>query len=230
MSDIIPIDHGDLAESRLATQFNESTNLINFIRTLLNGSQDLEAVFHDLLDNRWIDTAEGVQLDVIGDLVGQPRVIVLAEGILFFGFVGFPNADSMGDDLDPGVGGRFRDASEPTAGSTPLADPEYRILLRARVTKNNTKATIEELITQAQFIVGAEEVYLQELTYDVRIILGFGRPLNGNERILVRDAGIIPKPVGVGMEFLEYHAGEVFAFQGVNGAADFNTGYLAEAF
>jgi len=225
------INHGDTGEDKLVTQFKEAANLIAFIRALLKGSDDLETVFNDLLDNRWIDTAEGVQLDNIGEIVGQERITVLAEGINFFGFTGFPNADSFGDDNDISIGGRFRDSSEPTAGSTPLADPEYRILIRARAAKNNTNATPEEIIAQAQFIVGeTEEVYIQEHAEDVRFTLGFGRPLNGNERILVTDAGIIPKPAGVAIEYLEYEAGAVFAFQGVQGAADFNTGKLAEGF
>ena len=85
------INHGDTGEDKLVTQFKEATNLIAFIRSLLKGSDDLEIVFNDLLDNRWIDTAEGVQLDNIGLIVGQERITVLAEGINLFGFQGFPN-------------------------------------------------------------------------------------------------------------------------------------------
>jgi len=79
------INHGDTGEDKLVTQFKEAANLIAFIRALLKGSDDLETVFNDLLDNRWIDTGEGVQLDNIGEIVGQERKTVLAEGNKFFG-------------------------------------------------------------------------------------------------------------------------------------------------
>ena len=41
------IDHNSLAISRLATQFKESTNLINYIRALLVEANNLEEVFCD---------------------------------------------------------------------------------------------------------------------------------------------------------------------------------------
>ena len=224
------INHKDLGESRLASQFKEAVNLINFIRTLLNGSDELEIVFDDLINKRAIDTAEGEQLDNIGEIVGQPRVAILAEDVLYFGFTGFPNAQSFGDDGDPGVGGRFRSQVEAETGDTLIADPEYRTLLRARIIKNTTNTSPEEIISQIQFILGDIEVYILEIGDETKYKLGFGRPLTGNERILVTDADIIPKPLGVDVQYLEYEAGAVFAFQGVQGAADFNTGKLAEGF
>lgn len=43
------INHRDLAESRLATQFKESPNLIAYIRALIRENDELESVFQDLL-------------------------------------------------------------------------------------------------------------------------------------------------------------------------------------
>lgn len=67
------IEHKKQAVGRLATQFRESPNLIKYIETLLIEADTLESVYNDLLTDRWVDTAEGVQLDVIGIIVGLAR-------------------------------------------------------------------------------------------------------------------------------------------------------------
>ncbi len=78
----IPIDHESLAVSRLATQFRESTNLINYIKALLTEADTLEQVIRDIIDKRWIDTAEGVQLDILGTIVQQSRIVDLETGTI----------------------------------------------------------------------------------------------------------------------------------------------------
>lgn len=76
----IQIDHEELAISRLATQFRESTNLINYIKALLTEADTLEQVLMDVIDKRWIDTAEGIQLDILGTIVAQSRLVDLETG------------------------------------------------------------------------------------------------------------------------------------------------------
>lgn len=77
-----PINHETLAISRLATQFRESTNFINYIKALLTEADTLEQVIRDVIDKRWIDTAEGVQLDILGTIVQQSRIVDLETGTI----------------------------------------------------------------------------------------------------------------------------------------------------
>ena len=91
-----PIDHRALAESRLANQFKESPNLIAYIKALLRENDELETVFQDLLNDRYIDTAVGVNLDIVGEIVGQARDFTQTVNGLFFGFTCFTcTADSL---------------------------------------------------------------------------------------------------------------------------------------
>lgn len=49
------------------------TKVQNLIAVLAGPAQDIENALQQLLLNRAVDTAEGVQLDQLGVLVGQPR-------------------------------------------------------------------------------------------------------------------------------------------------------------
>ena len=74
MSVIKILDHNQQAKDRLLEQYKGSVTMQGFVDALVNQVQELEGVYCDLEDKRLnIDLAEGVQLDLIGDLVGQPR-------------------------------------------------------------------------------------------------------------------------------------------------------------
>ena len=124
-----PIDHEELAISRLVSQFREATTLIAYIQALLSEANTLEEVGHSLITGRSLDGAVGVQLDILGEIVGQPRVLIDATTTPYFGFQGAPNAQSFGDINDPTVGGRFRSVDEQATGYRTLSDEEYRFYL-----------------------------------------------------------------------------------------------------
>lgn len=65
--------HEAEALARLAEEFKNKDNLKALLNALTKQVQALEDVFWDLFTKRSIDTAEGVQLDVIGRILKQPR-------------------------------------------------------------------------------------------------------------------------------------------------------------
>lgn len=226
------INHKELAISRLATQFRESTNLINYIRALLIEADTLEQVFCDLLEKRWLDTAEGVQLDILGAIVGQSREFVDAEVFDYFGFADNPQAQSFGSVDDISLGGRFRFIDEPITGIRQLSDDEYRAFIRARITRNGTQSTPEQIIAQLQFLFNTPQILFQDgdTFYEVSI----GRKLRLNEKSIIRDTDIIPKTAGVQVGYVtEYEYENFFGFQGVpnsNGLGSVNNPELGGKF
>lgn len=66
-------DHGELGVGLLIWQFREKPRLEAMLRALLVGAQVTEDVVWQVLTERSLDTAVGVQLDRIGDLVDFPR-------------------------------------------------------------------------------------------------------------------------------------------------------------
>lgn len=216
------IDHKELAISRLATQYRESTNLISYIQTLLLEANTLEQVFCDLLEKRWIDTAEGINLDILGSIVGQSRVFIDAEIFEYFGFADNPVAQSFGSVDDVSVGGRFITIGEPTTGLRELSDDEYRTFIRARIARNSTSSTPEDIISQIRFIFDSPLVLFVD--GNTQYTISIGRKLSLNEKAILTNTDIIPKTAGVnGVYVTEFDSNNFFGFQGVPNSGGFGS-------
>ena len=67
------IELKEIALSRLTNQFSESPKIRALVETLVNQFQTVVNDAEELKTKRWIDTAEGVQLDGCGAIVGELR-------------------------------------------------------------------------------------------------------------------------------------------------------------
>jgi len=217
------IDHKSLAESRLATQYSYSLKLIAYIKALLHEADTLESVFRDLLENRWIETAVGVNLDILGSIVGQTREFIDAEIFDYFGFADNPIAQSFGTLSDVGIGGRFRVVGEATQGVRLLTDDEYRVFIKARILRNSTSSTPEEIITQFRFLFDSPIVIIREglkASYEISI----GRRLSLNEKSIISQTNIVPKTAGVSASYItEFDSNDFFSFKTIPGSLGFGS-------
>lgn len=211
MADII--NHKELAESRLATQFRDSTNLIAYIKALLVEANTLEQVFQDLLDKRWIDTAEGAQLDIIGAIVGQPRILLDATILSYFGFAPNAASQSFGTIDNVSVGGRFRSVLESTTGNRSLTDTEYRDYIRARIIKNSITPTVQAMTDFLKSLFNVDQVIIVD--GDMQYTVQIGRILTANEKAFILNTDLIPKVAAVGVNYQEYELENAFGFGGV---------------
>lgn len=71
--DLKYIDHVAQALERMPSQWEDKPKAIGLITAIFENYQLIEDTLKDLNEKRGINTAEGVQLDVIGALVGEPR-------------------------------------------------------------------------------------------------------------------------------------------------------------
>lgn len=211
-----PLDVKQLIKDKIATEYRAAENLKGYVAALLCDHDVIDSLFALIADRLNIDTQEGVNLDRIGKLVGQPRGVINASDVAFFGFAPHPQAKSFGDPLDPSVGGRFRSPGEPLTGNKPLNDEEYRVFIRARIFKNHARSTPDELIRFLKLILGADmPVYLQ--TARPRAGHGwiaFGRRLTLNEQYLLTGTDIMPRTLGVTYDVRDFTAGKAFGFKG----------------
>jgi len=192
-------DHQVDAKNRVITQYKDATSTKKYLDAALVLANELEQVFCDLLLKRFIDTAEGVVLDNIGELVGQPRILVAATATDFFGFDGEPDALGFTDLLAPETGGRFRALGEATTGNIPLVDEDYRLFIRARIIKNDTRATREDIISMIVFVLGASGVEVIEGNRNYRVDIGL--LLTDIQRALILTTDLLPKPQGIGVGY-----------------------------
>jgi len=133
---------------RLAFQFSDSENLKGLLSVHLLDFEDISLSLDDLLSDRYLDTAQGVQLDGIGEIVGLVRPVAPVELVGVFGFLDDPTAQGFSKLSDPDLGGNF--VSLGTA-SQPIGDDLYRTLLRVKIKANKTAMTNEDVIDIISF-------------------------------------------------------------------------------
>lgn len=234
MAEIIPFfeeDYLAVARSRVTQQFMldaDGTGPIIFdkyLQILLEGKIELQEVFRQLMQERSIDTAVGAQLDIIGEIVGQPRELIDTALLTYFAYLGYPDAQSYGDLGVSGVGGFYRGLNDPLAGNTTLNDEQYRLFIKAKIIKNNTNVTPPQFVEFMQFVFGIEaSIVVAEGNAEFTVMLG--RELSSFEKVLLNyvsyssgyPSRFVPKPIGVRINFGEFDINNYFGFQGAPGA------------
>lgn len=217
MKEPVPLDVAKLIKEEVATEYREARNLLAYVQALLNDHNTLDSLLILISDRLNIDTQTGVNLERIGEIVGQPRTTIEASSIAFFGFAPHPQAKGFGDPNNPAVGGRFRAPGEPLTGNKELNDIEYRIFIRAKIFKNHARSTPDELITFLRLIFGADTpIYLQNARpRPGHARIAFGRRLTLNEQYLLTGTDILPTTTGVTYHIRDF-SGLAFGFNGAN--------------
>lgn len=229
--DFTVIDYTEEARTRVTEQFKDKQVFDNYVQILTKGQIDLENTFKDLLQLRDIDTATGEQLNIIGRIVGQDRELIAADLYDFFGMIGALNAFPMGDFNDPSIGGIFYSYGIDLGGNVELDDETYRTFIKAKIYKNITASTPEQFITAIKLIFGLDQLaVVAEGDASVTVLLG--GQLTPFQRILLNyisysqgyPSRLIPKTVGVRINFGEYIPNGYFGFQDSPGALGFGDG------
>lgn len=219
------LDHQTIGRSRVATQYTESQKFLAYIRALLASSAELEAVLQKVAEQSDIDIAEGVNLDVIGEIVGVSRIIPASVQLAFFGFQDNVAALNFGEEGAQGVGGRFYDEGEPSLATSVLNDPEYRMLIRAKIVKNHAVGTNEDVITGLAYLFGGGNMAIQVAVEDIgnmAIQVAVGRPLTYLEKVLISQLDILPRPAGVRIsQRVTFDTTKYFGFDWQNNALSF---------
>lgn len=226
------IDHTDRMRQHLISQFqwdviNEKIyNDKPVLRAILSAfgteMDELNQAVNDLKNKRWIDTADGVQLDGIGEIVDRNRRIDKAIAIPFFGFLGQPSTKGFGQ-------ARFRGGNETAFTSYILEDAEYKTVLREKVIKNSSRGTAEDTLRSLKFIFNAPTVAMEEVG-NANIVAAIGRNLNDSDKILASAVDLIVRAGGVGLKYKAYYPSAYFGFLGQPNAQGFGLGAFAQMF
>lgn len=217
----------DVARSRVTEQFKTEDHPIfdKYLQLLLGGKIELQEVFRQLMQERSIDTAIGAQLDIIGEIVGQPRELIDTALLTYFAYLGYPEAESYGDLTNPSVGGFYKGLNDPLAGNTLLNDDQYRLFIKAKIIKNSTNVTPNQFIQFIQFVFGID-VNLIMAEGNAEFTVMMGRELSSFEKVLLNyvsyssgyPSRFVPKPIGVRINFGEFDYDSYFGFQGAPNA------------
>ncbi|MBC3540668.1 DUF2612 domain-containing protein [Rufibacter sediminis] len=199
------------AKDLLIEQYKGSTNLNGFISSFAAELQAVDNETVNLLNERGLDTAKGVNLDIIGKIVVLDRPYTDPDPEDVFTY---ENPDDLGkgftDIQKTEIGGYF-------IGLEPLnnqrySDEQYRFILRAKIISNTTHATLEDMHRYAEFVFGADSSIIEGIGY---IDISIARPLGKQERQIIN--ATFPLAAGVRMGDLSYsNDPNTFGFTGDN--------------
>lgn len=214
--------HADEARKRVATQYTESTRFLLALEKLTNQCQNLEEAFQQVQLITDIDLSQGVNLDVLGDIVGVSRYIPRSVSVPFFGFYDTGTATQpFGEELMIAIGGRFREELESPVATTVLQDPEYRTLIRSKIFKNHSIGTPEDVIRGLNYIFNSGEVFIDD-SGGMKVSVLLTRPLSLSEKVLVEELDILPRPNGVGMKIKGWIFTSCFGFSDTYNSVGFS--------
>lgn len=151
-------DYVQIGKSLNLSQFHHAPKFNAFLTALLSPHADIQFALSDLLYKRHIDTAEGKQLDGIGDIVGIARPYVDASNNWYFGFTGQSKAKgfSQAPIRDDGV------ATQSTMHNY-MSDIDYRALIQWKIVANNSHGTVEDIIRACIALYRARKVEVKSL-------------------------------------------------------------------
>jgi len=182
--------------SRLAYQFKNSVKFQEFLTSFLQQFQDLQISDLQLLNERHLNVAVGVQLDGIGEIVGLPRPEKDIDVAGLFGFLTDLTALGFGDINDSEIGGNFLSLG---ANRAPIGDDLYRLLIRAKIIENKTAMTVEDTLRLISFVFDIKIRYF--LPENLKPRYDIEKELDPFESNLLADF-----PVLIGIDTVEYHS------------------------
>lgn len=218
-------DYLEISKGRYTQQFKSKPNFNALVKTWLGATDDIQKNLSDIDDIKYIDRASGKNLDNIGDIVGQDRILVDVLLLPFFGYLGNPQSRSYGDLGDASIGGRWRSVGERLAGNVTLEDDEYRLFIRSKIVRNTTLATPEDTILSTEYILQSDGIELVEGPGPAMFSINIGKILTEFEKALLKysytdqvERTLIIKPAGVRIDhIMSYDPDSYFGFQGVPG-------------
>lgn len=222
------VDYLEEARERVTEQFKGKDIFDRYLQLLIDQQESIQQVFKDLLQKRSIDEATGATLDIIGEIVGQPRELIAVDLFNWFSFQGVPIEGSFGDLDNSTVGNKFWDLDLAQSGNVLMDDETYRLFIKAKILKNTTASTPIEFINFIKFIFGGDyKVAIAEGQAEFSALIG--KELSPFEQSLLTyvsspngyPSRFIPKTVGVKVNYGYFDSDNYFGFDGAPNAQGF---------
>lgn len=188
---------------RIYAQYRDKPKAVAWyaIARQLGGS--IEAAAQAVRKSYDIDTAVGEQLNVIGRIVVAPRSFV-GSIPMNPGLFDLTDGDEFGDD-----DAMFSALTIDQDGQ--LSDELYRLVIKAKIVKNNGDATIENILDGMNFLLPKAQVLRVTDGEDMSFSIEFYGEITNLERFALLNAGLVPKPQAVkfngfleGFEMVEF--------------------------
>lgn len=188
---------------RIYAQYRDKPKAVAWYEIARKLGGSIEAAAQAVRKSYDIDTAVGEQLNVIGRIVVAPRSFVgsIPMNPALFDLT---DGDEFGDD-----GAMFSALTIDQDGQ--LSDDLYRLVIKAKIIKNNGDATIENILDGMNFMLPRADVLRVTDGEDMSFSIEFYGQITNLERYALLNAGLVPKPQAVrfngfleGFEMVEF--------------------------
>lgn len=170
------------------------------LTTVLDGLVGAQATMESFVQAFDIDTAIGVQLDIIGLWVGVGRRIATPLTGVYFEWDG---AVSVG--WDSGV---WRGEFDPVSGLVDLPDGDYRLLLKAKIAANSWDGSIPDAYRVWEEAFGNGSTIIIQDNQDMSMVIGVANTTLSQVSKALLTGGYIPiKPAGVRVNYYAIPSG-----------------------
>lgn len=191
----------------LIIQYNNRPKARATIEALIESGIANGVVF-DVRDGFNLDTAVGVQLDIIGKYVGVDR-FYLGDLLpdFYFGFANAVNPAGVSakvvgfnDAASPDKTGEFVDADNIIANELRLNDDTYRTLLKLKIIQNHSNHSFES-IAAGIFEFFGDDIFVKD-NYNMTMTYLIGdASINLVKAALQKE--VFPRPIGVGLQAID---------------------------
>ena len=132
----------------MLVQYARASNLRQYIDCFGGVYDDLRVAAVDAIQKRYLNEAAAQQLSDVAVLVGAMRRLPVAKPIGYFGYYDQPQSQrpSVGDDAQPNTGGILRGDMDQDSKDFILTDEGLRCFINAKVIKNLSCQTAEDVI------------------------------------------------------------------------------------
>lgn len=188
---------------RIYAQYRDKPKAVAWYAIARSLGGSIEAAAEAVRKSYDIDTAVGEQLNVIGRVVVAPRSFV-GSTPMNPGLFDLTDGDQFGDDDV-----MFSALTIDQDGQ--LSDELYRLVIKAKIVKNNGDATIENILDGMNFLLPKAQVLRVTDGEDMSFSIEFYGEITNLERFALLNAGLVPKPQSVkfngfleGFEMVEF--------------------------
>jgi len=193
----------------ITSEHNQKPKFMNLVQTLCAGLGDVTALLQSIPQAFNLNGgAMGAQLDILGQWIGQSRIIpsILVPG--FFGFselsTGLPDGLqlSFGELTNASIGGIWYDFGAPYSGTTTLNDSQYAVILNARIVRNQSPGTMAAIETSLYDIFGVPCQIIDTSNFKLQLVVA--APASSGDQALINQMDILPRPAGVAISSILY--------------------------
>lgn len=197
----------DYYANLLIIQYHDKAKAKAHVETLVR-EVIANGIYFDVQDAFNLETAIGVQLDVVGIYQDIDRLYTTNE--FLDAYFGFEDAADIGnlqntivgfnDAASPDKSGEFLDAREVIVNNFRLNDDAFRTLIKLRIAQNYGNYSTQDITESLSIYFGDDIVVLDNYDMSMTYLIG-----NTSEALVnaALQKNVLPKPAGVRLEVID---------------------------